>query len=358
MKTLAPFTGSWILLVLLCAALLSSGPAAAQDAAAPAGGTPAIVFDESAHDFGDQPQNAALKHTFTFKNTGDATLKIEKVRTTCGCTAALASEKEIPPGGSGKIDVTFKIGSRGGKKQKAVKVYTNDPTTPMVKLDVIATVKVLLGVTPARLGFGQIDRGITVTKYVSLTGDDRDTCHVLSAQSRNSALTAEVSPDGYGGDAHRVLKITLTPDMPIGRFRERITVTTDHPTVKQMTIYAYGEVLGNIRVQPNYLSFGMLKADTAVEKTIRLTATGDTPFTVTSVRSTIPEVTVTSKPLTPNMVYEITARVDGSFSKPLLKGSVIIETDSKDQGKIEVRFFGRQRPQRPPGPLAPDKKGT
>lgn len=356
MKTLSPLTGSWM--VLLCAALLLAQPTIAQDTAAPAGGAPAIVFDENAHDFGDQPQNAALKHTFTFKNTGDAILKIEKVRTTCGCTAALASEKEIPPGGSGKIDVTFKVGSRGGKKQKAVKVYTNDPSSPMVKLDVIATVKVLLGVTPARLSFGQIEQGTTVTKYVSLTGDDRETCHVLSARSRNAALTAEVTPEGYGGDPHRVIKITLTPDMNIGRFRERITVTTDHPTVKKITIYAYGEVLGNIRVQPNYLSFGMLKPDTAVEKTIRLTATGDSPFSVTGVRSTVPEVSVESKAITPNKAYEITARVDNSFSKPLLKGSVIIETDSKDQGKIEVRFFGRRRPPRQPAPAARDKKGT
>ncbi len=41
---------------------------------------PKIQFDEKQHDFGKHPQNAKLKHTFTFKNTGEDTLFIEKVK--------------------------------------------------------------------------------------------------------------------------------------------------------------------------------------------------------------------------------------------------------------------------------------
>ncbi len=46
------------------------------------GSAPSIAFEKTSHDFGKQPQNTALKHTFTFRNTGDATLIIEKVKST------------------------------------------------------------------------------------------------------------------------------------------------------------------------------------------------------------------------------------------------------------------------------------
>ncbi|MBN2040772.1 MAG: DUF1573 domain-containing protein [Spirochaetes bacterium] len=43
-------------------------------------GKPKIQFDESSHNFGDVEQNTELIHIFTFKNTGDSTLVIKKVK--------------------------------------------------------------------------------------------------------------------------------------------------------------------------------------------------------------------------------------------------------------------------------------
>ena len=41
---------------------------------------PKIQFSETAHDFGKSMPNQELKHSFTFKNTGKATLIIEDVK--------------------------------------------------------------------------------------------------------------------------------------------------------------------------------------------------------------------------------------------------------------------------------------
>lgn len=43
-------------------------------------GTPRIVFEQTEFDFGEVDAGVKVEHTFTFKNTGNGLLKIEKVR--------------------------------------------------------------------------------------------------------------------------------------------------------------------------------------------------------------------------------------------------------------------------------------
>jgi len=46
----------------------------------PDGKAPKLVFAELSHDFGNQTSGPDLTHTFNFKNEGDGTLIIEKVK--------------------------------------------------------------------------------------------------------------------------------------------------------------------------------------------------------------------------------------------------------------------------------------
>ncbi len=54
------------------------------DLAAPSEGTrekaPRIVFDHTEYDFGEVDAGETVEHLFPFRNTGDAPLRIEKVR--------------------------------------------------------------------------------------------------------------------------------------------------------------------------------------------------------------------------------------------------------------------------------------
>jgi hypothetical protein len=43
----------------------------------------------------------------TFTNTGRASLKITKIKTTCGCTVTQLEKREYAPGESGTIKVTY-----------------------------------------------------------------------------------------------------------------------------------------------------------------------------------------------------------------------------------------------------------
>ena len=77
---------------------------------------------EKDHDFGKIQQGRPVKFVFRYKNTGDAPLTLETVRTTCGCTAAEWTEGSVAPGASGEISVEYDA-YQGGAFKKKIRVF-------------------------------------------------------------------------------------------------------------------------------------------------------------------------------------------------------------------------------------------
>lgn len=110
-------------------------------AALPADAQPRISFKETSWDFGRVKQGQLLSHEFVFKNEGDATLVIQKVTSTCGCTGALLSADKIPPGKEGKIEVKFDTRGYGGQVAKLLYIDSNDPDRARQQLQVAADIE-------------------------------------------------------------------------------------------------------------------------------------------------------------------------------------------------------------------------
>src|SRR5262249_56136315 len=101
--------------------------AAALGLAAPRGGRaddgqPKLGIAQPVFDFGDVDQGAKVEHTFALTNTGDAELRIDHVKSSCGCTVAVASERDVPPGGEGRVTVTLDTARMSGRGPKIVTV--------------------------------------------------------------------------------------------------------------------------------------------------------------------------------------------------------------------------------------------
>jgi uncharacterized cupredoxin-like copper-binding protein len=120
--------------IMLGAVILAAGVTAAKG--------PKIVFKNEKWNFGKIKQGMDPSYEFVFKNEGDATLNIGNVETSCGCAAALVSDKKIGPGKSGKIKVTFNSRGYAGEVVKSVYVDSDDPVNPRVELKIEAAVDV------------------------------------------------------------------------------------------------------------------------------------------------------------------------------------------------------------------------
>jgi len=58
-------------------------------------GRPRVALDEPVFDFGTVDRGARVDHTFRVPNRGGATLRIDHVKSSCGCTVAVLSEREV-----------------------------------------------------------------------------------------------------------------------------------------------------------------------------------------------------------------------------------------------------------------------
>jgi len=110
--------------------------------AALASGQPKIKFKETAWNFGKVKQGEVMSHEFVFTNEGDATLVIQKVSTSCGCTAALVSADKVQPGKEGRIEIKFDTRGYGGPVNKLVYVDSNDPGEAHRQLEVSAEIEI------------------------------------------------------------------------------------------------------------------------------------------------------------------------------------------------------------------------
>jgi hypothetical protein len=100
------------------------------------------VFQETSHDFGKVKQGEVLTKEFVFRNAGDATLVVERVETTCGCTAALVSADKIGPGKEGKIKVSLDTHGYSGRMTRYVYLISNDAESPRRELSITADIEV------------------------------------------------------------------------------------------------------------------------------------------------------------------------------------------------------------------------
>jgi hypothetical protein len=92
-------------------------------------------------DFGKVKQGELVKHEFVLKNASDKPMKIKEVNTSCGCTASEVKKRDLAPGDSTLIEVTFDSAGYSGPVKQFVFVNTDNPGMSMNRFTIKADVE-------------------------------------------------------------------------------------------------------------------------------------------------------------------------------------------------------------------------
>lgn len=94
-----------------------------------------IDFSKATVDYGDIDYGSNGTRSFSFKNTGDRDLVIEKVSSTSSSLTVKKPNGSISPGNSGKITITYDT-KKKGPIRRTITVYSNADNTPVMGLKV------------------------------------------------------------------------------------------------------------------------------------------------------------------------------------------------------------------------------
>lgn len=227
------------------------GDKATADAAANA---PKIEVTTKLHDFGNATEGEKLQHVFEVKNTGAGPLVIDRVTTSCGCTTATVKTKEIAPGGTGQIEVTFDTSARRGANRKSITILSNDPSSPRTQLEVAVNVESLLAFEPF---FVRLDPkfGEEQVREAWLIGKLLDQAKLaITEQADDKEVTVELAEKADGEKKIQGLRLKLK-GKKVGYGSGRVTVSTGIEKPNQLVLRYSWNVKGNLRVLPAQLYF-------------------------------------------------------------------------------------------------------
>jgi hypothetical protein len=207
---------------------------------APVLASPQIVTPNPAFHFGTLAEGDKVEHVFTFTNRGDQPLVIDRVRSTCGCTGTLLSQKEILPGKSGEVKITFDSNGMRGAIVKWIYIYSNDPANPKAKLQINGVVKPEIDIHPGQLRFTGMAPGEKRQAQITLTNNSDRTIFLSNLATVPKNLAASLSSTKLEPSA--AVRIQVALELPPGKNHQNgyVTLSTSSPRSPKLRIPVFG----------------------------------------------------------------------------------------------------------------------
>ena len=285
--------------LVAAAGLAATSPALAAGALQPAGPMPAapeveqdvpsIQVERSIHDFGRITDEASVTTSFRFTNTGTATLKIERIESSCGCTVPALEKLEYAPGESGEVTVEFDPRRREGPQNRAVTIVSNDPVRSRLPLTVRVDVVPLVKIEPRVVQFGQVDKNTVQAVMIDVVGREPNFEIVDAQLFQTEGLTVEVFEampleiEGEQVMAGQVL-ITVLDSAPLGPIVGQVQIRMrggSDDRISTQNISLTGEIVGDIQLLPGRLTFGFLEPGQEFMRRVQVRSADGKPFKIT-----------------------------------------------------------------------------
>jgi hypothetical protein len=192
-----------------------------------------LTWESTEQSFNSKPQDESVTAKYKFTNTGAQPIKIQNVRTSCGCTTTALSKTEYAPGESGEIEARFRFAGRTGQQEKAIMVVTSDkpdsPTILKLRVNIEELVKVNPEIVVWKVGDHPSPKSVHIlvaedaqVKTLTVTSDNPDIKVKLTELKPGKEYDAQVTPDNAAQPTQATLMIK-----------------TDYPANNPITKYAY-----------------------------------------------------------------------------------------------------------------------
>ncbi len=188
-----------------------------------------LSFKTKKIDFGEITSGKVVDVKYEFENTGDETLIIKNINTSCGCTYTRLDKKEYEPGEKGIIPVKFFSKGYRGKVIKTVTISSNDKNNAYLRLTLSGLIKLkdfsVAELNTDTLDFGKISFGQQPVKEVEIKNSgniDLRILEVTHSPEVSTMFTKKIIKPGEKGK----LSVTFNP-LQVGQFSTFLRIRTN-----------------------------------------------------------------------------------------------------------------------------------
>ncbi|MDP7032532.1 MAG: DUF1573 domain-containing protein [Gemmatimonadota bacterium] len=295
-------------------------------------------------------------HTFErfleVHNDGDEVLILERIDTSCGCTAAaVEGNSEVLPGESRQVRVAFDSKSVDGSVTKKVTIVTNDPEMAHHVVRLNAEVHMPVKWDPKYIMLDRVSGKDEIVREVKLLADTDLGLRVTGSElmggrlhdRESSVFDFEQSETVREGDRDAVtFTLRMRPGLGPQRISDILFAYTNIAGRDTMKVPIRGEVSGRIEVDPASVFMRTVDSGQETMREIYVTAS-EGEFRILGVeRGDLPvQVEVDSE----EPGSSIMVRIYYLAEKPGTRGqgNITILTDDPVQGRIDVPVRYRVR---------------
>lgn len=324
----------------------------AQDSAVPAQGEPNIRMMSREHDFGEITDEASVTATFEFINDGTAPLIVSNVRGGCGCTIPKLDKDVYQPGESGVVTVVFNPAKKKGSSRQKVTITSNDPDEPRAQVDIVASVKQLVTVTPPNVQLGKVFRGEDNSAVITVAGMKED-FRVIDARVvgvGGEHWKAEIGPfrpveTSNGIYNQGTITVRVKDDAPLGPLRGTMILRTNDERKGSLSITVAGRLAGDVSAMPERLSFGSMAGGETYKKRVELRSRTGDEFEITSVAFDGNREVDMDTEVQPgaNGGWVVTIAMNAPEQTGIVRGDLVIRTSLESEPEIKLPMAGAIR---------------
>lgn len=239
------------------------------------------------------------KGEIKIRNTGEAELRILKIRSSCGCTAAKLkpTDQRIPPGGEVTLPVTMKPSKtrHGDRFVKSITIMSNDPLRPALPVRVEAQVKVGVDATPYTLIFKKMQYGEVRGKDLKLKSLTDEAFKITKIQGASGPVVLSYDRDLEAME--HTVKVSVGPLPDPNNMHLRLRINTTHSKTPTLYVPLLVEVEKLVTVSPPYLNLGRSEPGSTVERKVTFTTKDGQPVESVSVEVTRQPMEVEVRPV-------------------------------------------------------------
>jgi len=303
-------------------------------------GAPAVRCAATVKDFGEQWGMPELAHSYVIRNAGDQVLTLERVKPSCGCTLAGKYDKQIAPGGEGRIPIKLRTRGITGSFKKYITVNTNDPVTPALRLTLRGVMRKHVEADPARISFSHIQEDSTFTEKTTIRNN---TDKPLELSFHSDPVSGPFSAELIEQEPGKVFELQVTAAPPyrprLNRAQFVLKTNLEEQSGVKVMVTAY--VPPRFDVRPDKIIVNAAPNED-MRRLVRLNNNGKKPVSILSATSNDENLRVEVVERTAGKTFEVGVVVPAGYLPPETGSAVTIETDSESKPRIEIPVKGRK----------------